>query len=164
MAGGRLFQRMSKSALALASASLHLVAGMEQQRRGQQAGRHAIPAIVGAVELGEVGVPKQAATQRGQQTVEGVLAHVVQVQPVRFPQTPLVRSLSQHSQPSLCLLTPSIARARLPPLPGQISSRPRPAPTRAKRTRRTGLDRPGSYPRPGNHRRGSGQDRAFSLT
>ena len=47
VAEGRLFQRKSKSALALASASLHLVAGLEQQRRGQQAGRHAIPAIVG---------------------------------------------------------------------------------------------------------------------
>ena len=43
----------------------HLVVGLEQERRGQQAGPYAIPAVVGAVELGEVGVPKQAATQRG---------------------------------------------------------------------------------------------------
>ena len=47
---------------------------------------------------------------------------MVQVQPVRFPETPLVRTLSQHSQPSLCLLTPSIAAGRPTPLSGQISS------------------------------------------
>ena len=87
----------------------HLVVGLEQERRGQQAGRHAIPAIVGAVELGEVGVPKQPATQRGQQTVEGVLAHVVQIQPVRFPEAPLIGSLSQHCHSSLFLDGSSIA-------------------------------------------------------
>ena len=55
--------------------------GLEQERRGQQAGRHAIPAVVGAVEPGEVGVPKQAATQRVQQTMEGVPAHLIRIQP-----------------------------------------------------------------------------------
>ena len=102
-----------------------LVVGLEQQGSGQQAGRHAVPAIVGAVELGEVGVPEQPAPPRGQQTVEGVLADMVQIQPICFPETPLVRTLSQHSQPSLrllSLLTPSIPTAELTPLSGQISS------------------------------------------
>ena len=78
-----------------------LVVGLEQQRRGQQAGRHAFPAVVRAIELSEVGVPEQPAPQRGQETVEGVHPHVVQVQPVRLPEPSLVRTLSQHSQPPL---------------------------------------------------------------
>ena len=85
-----------------------LVVGLEQQRRRQQAGRHAVPAVVRAVELGKIRVPEQPAPHRGQQAVEAFPPHVVQVQPVRFPKSPLVRTLSQHSQPSLCLLTPSI--------------------------------------------------------
>ena len=38
-----------------------------------------------------------------------------------FPETPLVQALSQHSQPSPCLLTPSIAAGRPTPLSGRIS-------------------------------------------
>ena len=83
-----------------------LVVGLQQQRRGQQAGRHTVPAVVGTIELGKICVPEQPAPQRGQQTVEGLPPHMVKVQPVRFPQTPLIRSLSQHAQPSLPLLTP----------------------------------------------------------
>ena len=87
----------------------HPVVGLEQQGHSQQAGRHAVPAVVRAVELGEIRVPEQPAPQRRQETVEAFPPHVVQVQPVRFPKPPLVRSLSQHSQPSLSWLTPSIA-------------------------------------------------------
>ena len=40
-----------------------LVMGLQQQGSGQQAGRHAVPAVVQAVELGEIGVPEQPAPQ-----------------------------------------------------------------------------------------------------
>ena len=86
-----------------------LVVGLEQKGRRQQAGRHAVPAVVGAVEFGELGVPEQPAPQRREETIEAFPPHVVQVQPVRFPKSPLVRSPSQHSPPPLHLLTPSIA-------------------------------------------------------
>ena len=46
---------------------------------------------------------------------------MVQIQPVGLPQTPLVRPLSQHSQPSLRWLTPSIPAGWPTPLSGQIS-------------------------------------------
>ena len=39
----------------------HLVVGLEQQRRRQQAGRHTVPAVVGTVELGEIRVSEQPA-------------------------------------------------------------------------------------------------------
>ena len=86
-----------------------LVVGLEQKGRRQQAGRHAVPAVVGAVEFGELGVPEQPAPQRREETIEAFPPHVIQIQPVRFPKSPLVRTLSQHPQPSLHLLTPSIA-------------------------------------------------------
>ena len=103
------FQRRSKSARALASASLTRSWDWSSRATSRQAGRHAVPAVVRAVELSEIGVPEQPAPQRCQEAVEAFLPHVVQVQPVLFPKSPLVRSLSQHSQPSLSLLTPSIA-------------------------------------------------------
>ena len=98
-----------------------LVVGLQQQRGRQQAGWHTVPPVVGAVEHGEVGVPEQLAPQRSQQTVEGLPPHMVKIQPVRFPETPRIRTLSQHSQPSLPLVTPSINAGRLMPLSGQIS-------------------------------------------
>ena len=82
------------------------------------------------VELGEVGVPKQPATQRGQQTIEGVPAHVIQIQPVRSPEAPLIGSLSQHPQPSLFLDASSIADHPAKPVSGHVSrcSFPPPSP------------------------------------
>ena len=100
----------------------HLVVGLQQQRRGQQAGRHTVPAVVGSVEFGEITVPEQLAPQRCQQAVKGVSSHVVQVQSVCFPEAPLIRSLSQHCYASLCLMSPSMAAPRLRPLSGQIPS------------------------------------------
>ena len=49
---------------------------------------------------------------------------MVQIQQVRFSEAPLVKSLSQHSQPSLHLLTPGIDTGRLTSLSGQSSSTP----------------------------------------
>ena len=40
------------------------------------------------VELGEVGVPEQPATQRGQQTIEGVPADVIQITAGPIPRGP----------------------------------------------------------------------------
>ena len=93
-----------------------LVVGLEQQRCRQEARRHAVPAVVRAVEPGEIGVPEQPAPHRGQQAVGRAFPpHVVQVQPVRFPKSPLVRS----SPSRLHLLTPSIAAYPAPRLLGQ---------------------------------------------
>ena len=102
------FHRMSKSALALASASppcrgtgaaAPSPAGWAAHCPGRCQGSR-------TQRTRRLGT---AAPQRGQHAVEGVPPHVVQVQPVRFPKAPLVRSLSQHPQPSLHLLIPSIA-------------------------------------------------------
>ena len=41
----------------------HLVVGLQQQRRGQQAGRHAVPSIVRTVDLGEIVIAEQLAPQ-----------------------------------------------------------------------------------------------------
>ena len=41
----------------------HLVVGLQQERRGQQAGRHAGATIVQTIQLGEVGIAEQLATQ-----------------------------------------------------------------------------------------------------
>ena len=87
----------------------HFVVSLQEQRSGQQAARHTVPSVVGAVEPGEIGVAEQLVPQGGHQTLESALAHMVQVQPVCFPQAPLIRTLSQHSPSSLSLMPPSIA-------------------------------------------------------
>ena len=53
--------------------------------------------IVQAVQLAGVGVSEQLASQRRQQAVEGLPARQVQIQLVRLPQAPLVKSLPKHS-------------------------------------------------------------------
>ena len=40
-----------------------LVVGLQQQRRGQQAGRHAVPSIVRTVDLGEIVIAEQLTPQ-----------------------------------------------------------------------------------------------------
>ena len=75
----------------------HLVVGLQQQRRGQQAGRYAGATIVQTIQLAELSVAEQLPSQRGQQTVKGVPAHQVEIQPIRLPQAPLIRPLAQHN-------------------------------------------------------------------
>ena len=72
------------------------VVGLQQQHRRQQAGHHAGAAIVRTVQLGEISIAEQLPPQRGQQAVEGVPTHQVQIQLVRFPKSHLIRSLAQH--------------------------------------------------------------------
>ena len=69
---------------------------LQEQGSGQQAGRHAAPAIVPAVEGREVLIPTQLPPPPGQPAVETVPAHQIQVQMVRFPQDALIGSLAQH--------------------------------------------------------------------
>ena len=83
----------------------HLVVGL---RRRQQAGRHAVPTTVGTVELDKILVSKQLPPRRGQQAVESVPPHVVQIQSVRFPKAPLIR-IALPASPTLAMLVdPSI--------------------------------------------------------
>ncbi len=67
-----------------------LVMRLQEQGGGQQAGRHAAPAIVPAVEGREVLIPKQLPPQPGQPPVETVPPHQIQVQMVRFKQAALI--------------------------------------------------------------------------
>ena len=68
----------------------HLVMRLQEQGGGQQAGRHAAPAIVPAVEGREVLIPPQLPPQPGQPPVETVPTHQIQVQMVRFKQAALI--------------------------------------------------------------------------
>ncbi len=61
---------------------------LQQQGGSQQAGRHAAPAIVPAIEGREILIPKQLPPQPGQPAVETVPADQIQVQMVLFAQTP----------------------------------------------------------------------------
>ena len=81
---------MSKSALALASVSLTLSWVCSSSAVASRLGGHAVAAIVGAVEFAEVGIPEQLPPERDPQAVQGVLTQVVQVQPIRFPEAPLI--------------------------------------------------------------------------
>lgn len=56
--------------------------GLQQQGGGQKGRRYAGAAVVGAVELGEVGVFEQYPAQGGHPAVEGVAADMVEQEPV----------------------------------------------------------------------------------
>ena len=84
------------------------IIGLKKQRRCQKTRRHAVSAVVSAVQFREVLVSKQLSTQRGQQAVETPTSHVLYVQTVGSPKPSLVGLLSQHSHSPLSLIAASI--------------------------------------------------------
>ncbi len=59
-----------------------LIVGLQQENGGQQRGRHAGAAVVGAVEIGEIFVFEQLSPHARQAAVEGIASYVVKVQAV----------------------------------------------------------------------------------
>jgi len=70
--------------------------GLQQQRIGQQTRRHAGTALVRTVEQREVFVAEQLTAVASQEALEGILAHIVEVQLVCLKHAELGRALSEH--------------------------------------------------------------------
>ena len=75
----------------------HALVGLKQQRRRQQAWRHTRPAVVAAVEVGEVLIPEQLTALTGQGSLEGVPPDMVQIEMVGLEQAALRRPLPEHA-------------------------------------------------------------------
>ena len=70
---------------------------LQQQGVGQQAGRHAGPPLVWAVEIGENFVPENLAALAGQETVEAVPPNKVQVLVTCLEQAALTRAFTEYA-------------------------------------------------------------------
>ncbi len=60
----------------------HLIVGLKQKRRRQKARRYTRSSVVSTIKGRKVLIPEQPTPHRGQEAVEGVPAHVVQIQMV----------------------------------------------------------------------------------
>src|SRR5437879_13325309 len=69
---------------------------LQEEGGSQQARRHARPALIPAVELGELLVSEQLTPVSGQEAVEGVAPDVVEPEMVRLEQPPLICTQAQH--------------------------------------------------------------------